>query len=629
LLVLRTVLYLPFAEPAGVAPSDRKGTLEDLTTVTGLARPTRTMETFTGGGHAYVQADLNGWQAADADDGDSLLQRDVTIQALVIFDKTHAADPACLVCRGLDGSASEYYGWGLELADQGGGLVEMRWLWMTSAGVLAAVIPGVYEHPGDTAEILLTATRRWESTTRVVCRYFANATLLAEVVSADGDIGGGTTGHTSVGARKAGGVWGNGWSGVIDQLKVTDYEMSPEEVAAVYERMTVHQPNGVIMLRALEPPGVPWSQDLSSDMGKLLTAAGQGLGMAAAAAEELRANALPDRAYADLIGRWEGLVGLPQNARTPLDTRRALVVHRLAEENGYAVPLVQQALAAPFDLDAGDVEILEFTPTIEDGFATLELERWHLEPVSGANWSIVGGELQLAVAAPANMRFDNVGGWHPYHARTPVDVATAMIAQVKVTFWGGVPANVTAGLFLYHHGTHDALWFGPRFEGGVHKIVWQATVGGVAGAVHVLVNPASNAAYYLRARKVDAAGASHWTLEWNTTGFADAMTSTTVATGIHAPNYVGVAAMDTAGGTGSDLAVTFDDFLARLPRGRRAFHWYALRDPGLPGSPDMLGANAVVRTIKPAHTYGAAIQSRSLLCDDTASGCDRGPMGGL
>jgi hypothetical protein len=623
---MRTVLFFPFAEPAGVPPTDRMGTVADLGIATGLTRPDRTAA-WTGGGHTYDQATLHGWTAGDTADGDSILQRDVTIQALVVFDATAAADPACVVCRGLDGSASEYYAWGLELANQGGGYVEIRWLWMTSAGVLATVAPGVYQHAGDTAELLITATRRWVSTTEVVCRYYANGELLAEVTSADGDIGGGTTGHLSVGARKEGGTWGNGFSGVIDQLKVTDYEMSAEEVAAVYERLAVHQPNGVVALRQLEPPGVPWSKDASTDIGKLLTNAGQALGLAAATAEELRQNALPSRAYADTLGRWEWLVGLPQNHRTALDTRRARVVAQLSRENGYAPPQVRQALSGPLDLHPDDIELLEYSPTITDDFSTLESELWHAEPA--AAWSIVAGQLQLFAAAGTDIRHTAAGGWQWHHCRMPIEDAVGLVVQTKLTFHGSLPSFATAGLFLYERVSQDALFFGAHYEGGVYRIGWRKVSAGVDGGWTDLENPAANATYYLRATRVPSASHfAHWKLEWSTTGF-DAMSSTTIIPNLPDPNNAGLAATSSAPMVAPDLTVTFDDFLARVPRSTRGWHWYAFRNPDLAGSPDMLGANATLKTLKPAHTHAYAVTSRSLLCDTDGSVCDGGPLGDL
>lgn len=238
------------------------------------------------------------------------------------------------------------------------------------------------------------------------------------------------------------------------------------------------------------------------------------------------------------------------------------------------------------------------------------------------------GELKLFRAAGSDIRWSAAGGYNATHARTPIEDATDLVVAGKMTFWGTMPAFTTAGLFLLRRIGGDALWFGAHFEGGVHKIGWRATVNGVAGAINVLVTPATNAPYYLRVRKAADVGPTHWTLEYSTSGF-EAMTATTVNAGIADPDYAGFGATTTLSSIGSDLTVNFDDFSARVPRGRRGWHWYAYRDPGLPGTADLVGANVTVRTLKPAHTHAYAISSRSLLCDSDSSVCDGGPMGGL
>jgi hypothetical protein len=60
----------------------------------------------------------------------------------------------------------------------------------------------------------------------------------------------------------------------------------------------------------------------------------------------------------------------------------------------------------------------------------------------------------------------------------------------------------------------------------------------------------------------------------------------------------------------------------------RPYIWYAFRDPALNGRPDMIGADRLVKKIKPAYTYAAAISSKRVICDDPRDGiCDLGPVG--
>ena len=58
---------------------------------------------------------------------------------------------------------------------------------------------------------------------------------------------------------------------------------------------------------------------------------------------------------------------------------------------------------------------------------------------------------------------------------------------------------------------------------------------------------------------------------------------------------------------------SMDDFLAYALDGLRSFAWYLYRDPALPGIPDVNQAVALIRRMKPAHTFGGFTQSKELL----------------
>jgi hypothetical protein len=76
----------------------------------------------------------------------------------------------------------------------------------------------------------------------------------------------------------------------------------------------------------------------------------------------------------------------------------------------------------------------------------------------------------------------------------------------------------------------------------------------------------------------------------------------------------------------SAMTVRFDDFMLHNGDSVRPLCWYAYRDPVLPGNPDMGGADALVRRIKPAYTHAAAIAALSCICDELLNGrCDAGP----
>jgi hypothetical protein len=637
-MTTRTVVLLHFAEPVSTfKPHDAMGELADLGVVAGITMP-EVADAFTGLGRDFVPASTRGLTAADQADGDTLLTRNCTVQVLTtIRAGSAAAWPRALVVRGLGGSSAERVSFGLEVdevavpADH----LELRWYWEDEAGAQQSPVSGgTFKAPATDDEfLLLTATRRWVSIDQVVVRYYVNEHLIGEVdttatgVSGSGSIGGGTTGSTSIGARKAAGVWGSFWDGIIDEVKVTDYEMSPEEVRATWERLTRHQPSGVAQVTALAPPGSKWGEDPSQNRGRLMRIAGESSGVVVARAEELRENFLAQNAYHEEIQRWEDLVGISAKPRDWLDRRRERVVANLSRDNGYAVPQLQDVLAEPLDLDASDIEIMEFTNRIDEAFTTLEAERWYVEAGTNGTIQATAGELEFDIDAGESYQYDGTT-LLPRRAMTSISSNEGrMVALIKLDNITSLGLTALAGLYLFNWRTKNSLWWGVKNDGGTQKIGYTKLQGGVLSAFVTVLDPAPAAPIWLRAIK-DADVAGRYSLGYSTTGPETGFTNATVNDLLDDPEWAGAALHSTAV-VAASASVFFDDFVLIAPKGTRPFKWYAYRDPLLAGVPDMLGANALIRRMKPAYTHGAAITSKSLLCDNEASGCDRGPMGGL
>src|SRR5688572_9064116 len=139
-------IYLRFAEgEANVAPSDDAGQLADLGITTGLSLPA-VVASYTGRGRQF--AATTGFVAADAPSGNTLLPRDCSVQALLTWaPATQGATPGTIICRGIDGSASEYYAFGLELRRIAGQVGELRWFWADAAGALRTQVGGHVQWP--------------------------------------------------------------------------------------------------------------------------------------------------------------------------------------------------------------------------------------------------------------------------------------------------------------------------------------------------------------------------------------------------------------------------------------------------------------------------------------------------
>lgn len=624
-------LLLRLDEPDGVMPSDSAGNLADLAPTAGATAPV-SVSSWTGRGRFFDGS--AGLVASDLAGRNTLPQRDVTVQAILSIDLAEG-DGAyhTVIARGIGNSVSQYRSHQLVIqrADAGmGPNAFVFWEWQDSTGSSREQDVGIFQLPEPGKLFLLTATRRWEASDKVVVRYYIDERLIAEHTSTDGDIGGGTTGQTTVGALRNGATWGQFFAGTIDDLAVYDYEMSPGEVRAVWRRLYEHQPAGVDMLRGLAPPGAPWFKDPGNRIGRRMKAAGQSLGSAHASIDELRELWLPDKAPRDQLARWEGIFDVSARPRDSLDLRRSRLLGITGREEGFSHPAVKLALMETLAVDqADDLEILEPTNVIRDGFESgIRDERW-LRGALGT-WSTVSETLRVVVPAATDITW-TTQGWGA-HLRTPLDtggVGPDFLSTV-VTAWT-LPANSGAGLLLCDRRRNDGLWFGLYNDAGTIKVGYRMVIGYVVFPFVAFENADVNP-YSLQIRKAPE-GAGEFLLQWVSSAVtpdADDFEEQLVDPGMLDPDWAGYGVFGTSGSLASQLSVDFDSFVAYCPDGSRPHHWYVYRDPGLPGTPDLVGAQRIIERMKPAHTHAAVIVSRSLLAGEDPEGfVGRGPMGML
>lgn len=629
-----TLILIPFDEQYDhLGARDAAGNLEPLEVVTTLTTPA-VVDAYTGRGRDFDGG--AGLAASDVAGRDTLTTRDATVQALVsIRADSIVGWPRVIYMRGLEHSSSP-----CSLGLRVGYLLtpgppthlQAQLFWCAADGTLKVQPGATFMAPGDDRYLLLTATRRWVSATEVVVRYYLGDELLAEHTTADGDIGGETTATTFVGCSADNAFMFRNWDGTIDQLKVTDHEMSHEEVRAVWERLTVHQPAGVELVTGLAPPGSGWGRDRTTRISKLARVVGTGLGYALAKAEELRANWLPDRAYAAWLPRWERLFGLAARPLESLDTRRARVVAFASRDNGYAVPQLQEALAERLDQVVGDVDIRTFSNRIRDDFATLEDERWHHEPAGV--WTIASGELDGNEPSGSDMRWD-ASNRNPFRCITPLSTRDAQRFVVVSKFTVLSPSSDgMVGLHVFNWANGDGIWFGVRDIAGTDHLGVVTVIGGVQTWTSLVTAPTfPGATCWLRIRRDvedDGGHPDRYVFGWSVTSEEAGWTEYTLSSCPTDPEWVGYALLGFDASTAASNQLVADDFFLYEPKGIRPFAWYAYRDPGAGGAPDLIGANLLLRKLKPAHTHAAAVTSMSLLCDDLADGgCDRGPMGGI
>ena len=620
-----------------IRPADAIGNVAELDIVGALTRPA-IVDAATGRGRQFVAGALTGLVAQDLVAGSTLASRDLSIQAIISWDiaaQNTAGFAGILYARGKSGSVAERLSGAIELVviNAALGIGAIRWRWQTSAGSDSVQLGGYFAPPAS-GFLMLTATRRWVSSSQVILRYYLGDRLLAEIDSFDGDIPGGTTGTTQIGARSFNGTnYSWHFAGVIDELRAVDRELTIHEIAATYRRITSTQPSAYQLARELHPPGLPISSDPASRVQRETRIWGDVLGFAAAQGENVRENILPDQAYGEPLAQWEAIVKQPPRPGDSIDTRRARVVGRMRQRQGVSLTGLGAALTELVATDVANLEFLAFTPMLAERWD--QAECYQLEPA--AQWT-AGATLRAQLAAGTKLFDGNARDW--YTATTPIAAAPSypegtgarILAKITPTT---IPANGEAGAFFGDWVRGNYLLFGIRNAAGVYQLVTERFVGWVSQGVTVRATT-SLIAHWLHLAHTDPRGASGAGFSASSWNFSAAWSTTsqlagyTTYTGIaHAPffQWAGFYARTFAAATAAALDVTFDEGLVIAPAGDRSLRFYVYRNPALAGSPDSLGAHAVIAGMKHAHTEGTTIASKSLLCDDLTMGCDRGPMG--
>lgn len=627
------VILLHFAEPEGVLASDAMKNLHDLGTEPGIVAPP-VVSAWTGRGRSFDGAS-HALLAGDESELGTLLTRDATIQALLSLTMDGVVDPMTVIARGLnDGELAERYAYGLQLEPHPttAGLVLVRWFWQNYDGDIIEAPPGVFAHPGDGKEFLLTATRRWVSSELVVVRYYVNDESLGELELTDGEISGGTIGHTSVGARKNDGTWENWFKGTIDELGVADFEMSLEEIRHEWKRLTEYQPGGVETFAASTPPGLGWGDKPDSDMGRLVKVVGQGNGLVVAEAEELRALWLPPVAVLEAAAEWEKGLKLSTKPRDSLDQRRARLVAYGSRLQGFSIPAILQAVAPLLAATTEQLEVLEYDNVVTDNFDTFDVDHKWLVGDEGT-WGADGGVLEVHVDDGTDIRWSVER--ELCRARIGIDVGDTgqFYTSCKLSGFGAIPASTEVGILMSNRVTGDAVFFGVRNVAGSRDLGWWSSVAGVQSAWNSLEVGVAGS-IWLRLFKASAAaelfvGPGAMTFGWSTTGPNAGFDFATDGTGVTSlMQWAGFAAGSTIAAPVADIDAAFDDFLAYAPDGLRSFAWYIYRDPAISGVPDVNQATALIRRMKPAHTFGGFTQAKELLAGDLRDGLAyRGPLG--
>lgn len=603
-------------------------------------------DAFSGNGREPWVTEAVGLETDDSASGDTLSTRDITVQWIASIKESYSTQARYLYQRGKGSAAgaNQYTSIIVGIERTGtAGVYELWASWQDSSAGVHRQPGGMFVTPGEGVFALFTYTRRWETPTKVVSRYYVNDTLLAEHETVDGNIAGSTTGTTFVGCGHdpvSGSRWYT-WPGVIDELKVTNYEMSHEEVIATFRRLTKYQPQGEMLAESMMPPGAGWTRDAGTRWGKLVTIAGQGLGYAISKVEEVRDTWLPHRASQLVIAQWENLYGAPRGQLDSLDLRRSRVVGLASRENGYSAPLVQEALEDALNVDSAAMTVIEFNNRLYwefDTDADFDDEEWRVRP-SSTGWTRSGNQLTVTAASTSDLRWDasnrnaktglvslsNTDDPQRFHVEGHLSTATAA-------------SDVMIGICLLNFATDSLLVVGQWESGGEARFGYRF-YNGVTGADSGFVELQTETGGYVQPEEgwwkvkhnVALDGETNlnqyilsWAAEADTGAFHDFTVSNLIAN----PQWVGFGVVGTDSSSAATVTLVLEDWTLFEPKGYRPLNWYIYVPPGNGENLDL--ANLIVQKVKPAHTHAAAITSMSLLCDDeTRPGCDAGPMGGI
>lgn len=623
------IVLLRFDEEAAAQhPKDAAGNLADLG-ITGTLTVPAVVDAVTGRGRAFSPSGLTGYVANDIVAGSTLLTRDLTIQVILSLDaaaQNAAAQPGTIIARGLSSSSSEYLAFALEVAivTVGTSSWTIRFRWQDPAGgAHAGTAVAFTMPPGFT---MLTATRRWISPTSILSRFYIGDVLLAETTDTGSDIGGATVGTTQVGARFSAGAYGSRLAGVIDELLVLDHEITREEIEATWLRITRYQPFGVQLFTEMHDPGFPMSGDPSSDAQLDIRMTGQALGYAAAQIENIRANALPQRAYGSVLEQWEEVVRVTPQPVQDVDTRRARVLAKVRQRRGSSISGLQDALVGLLGgASTSQLQFLAYDNTVSDSFTTVDPLRWDVLPNGG-------GGIIAAVSGAASFQ-PGVGTFLMDGSRSATWVTMRQSVggegkqahQLVKLAWTTPQSNAEAGIYFENAITGDYLLLGLRDLGGSFRIETESFIARVSqGVVQQAIIGANPAAIWLHLFQTTTDGT--WQAAWSTTS---ATAGFTLSANITHPTVAhwGGCYLRSVSPLGSAPRADFDDHVMRYPFGHRPTNAYVFLDSALGFSPDIDGAHSVIQTVKHAFVFGTFITSKNVLCD-RPFGCDRGPMGG-
>lgn len=627
LLDPRTAAYWPIDEHHdSVLPSDAAGNLADLAVpgTGGLTRPEVIGGTPGGFGRDFVRSGLTGLYVTDSG-GKLRLTRGLAIVAMLRLDVEALANGnLCdLVQRGRGGGSDPIaFRLRFNIVNAATRRVSVVLNWQTAAGGDVAASSVEFTWPAS-SYLLIAATREVVGG-QFATRYQINGESFSAGTQAL-DVGGNSSADVSVGMGMNGAAYQNHLDGVLDSLHILSESVSVEEFAWTWERITKYIPEASEAIRRLQVRGV-YSKDPTSRIQRELRVEGELAGHAKALSARLRDYGLPDRAWGDVLAKWETITAHSPKPGDDLETRRNRVLGFLGTQRGANPEDIKAVLEEVFGLDAADIQILEFTNEYSQAFGATPTDA--LVVAGNVTFAVSGGVLNADAAGSSDIRYGGILDPRAGLYLWPLSSGVDAIASAKVTV-NNIHPDAIAGIVLGSRLADEWVWIGVVQTDDApiaNVLVWLRYQAGVLDTGWTVIDasldlsPAFLRVHYKTDGTIDVrVGASD--------AAAKAAAPVNIDPGIGVPDWAGLSAAAPQGNDSVSIDAAFDDFFTYTPEGDQRFYWYAYRDPGLGGTYDLEGARAIVKRVKPAHTEASACSALVAICDDVNNPCDTTPCG--
>ncbi len=629
----RTVAYWSLSEPVDSAlPRDVSGHLADFAVPSGLTRPAVEHTPEQGFAREFTRTPATGLVVEDTA-GDLRLTRNVGLLfiARLDLDDLDDGDILTLIQRGRRGGADPVaFGLRVVVQDVAAREVYLQLFWEDATGADIDDVGAYLTVPENAGPMLVAATREVIDGLLAV-RYFVNGTHFDGQQNHPLTAAGEEAADVSLGMAMDGAAYEDHWQGSIAAAHVISEAIAPAELDWLWERMTVDQPAGVEAMRRYVPPGGVYSEDPDSQIQRELAIEGAAFGFAKSAARRMRFyDPFPDRAWGKALERWERITGNPPRPGDSIAQRQARVLDHTSSLRGADLDSFRERLAEAFDQEPGDIDLREFGVEKTISFASDPGEAI-VEPGGNpdpATWTVGSGVLTVDTGTAGASPIDAIhrGRLTPAPAYLfPLPGAPDAWIEAKITSAAG-DAGI-AGVILGRRDRDEWVVIGLRLDGGSERdVAWVNHVGReMPVAPHVLAAEWDTVPTYL-VLHIQHDGTID--VRWGTSlAAARAQAPTNIDPGFVDPTWVGFALWaEHATANPTNGLATFDDLFMHTPAGPQPLYWYAFRDLGDPGQPDMEWANRIIAAKKQAHTHAAAISTTDFICDTPSAIVDRGPL---